>query len=235
MPTAITLPSCLMDCYKVIYPELDFSRVGFYSGLPSAISLSGPDGFTMASGAASPDIRVYIKDYKPCGEDTFLDIAHELVHVIQIQGMLGGGRIPGSWAAYYMSQYLGCARSWSTCNNALEKEAYDFANGDVAHGDCGTDGKVRDFVDMVRSAASLQLHQRALAGRQPNRRTDLCRGAAGRQSRQDRERRRADLVLPAQLAPIPDRRRLLDFRVQQPRWRDRRGAWARSSAGFSEA
>jgi hypothetical protein len=149
MPTAITLPSCLMDCYKVIYPDLDFSRVGFYSGLPSVISLSGPDGFTMASGAASPDIRVYIKNYKPCGEDTFLDIAHELVHVIQIQGMLGGGRIPGSWAAYYTSQFLGCAGRGSTCNNALEKEAYDFANGDVAHGDCGPDGKVRDFVDMA--------------------------------------------------------------------------------------
>ena len=148
MPTAVTLPSCLMDSYKVLYPDLDFSRVGFYSGLPSAISLAGPDGFTMASGVASPDIRVYIKDYKPCGEETFLDIAHELVHVIQIQGMLGGGRIPGSWTAYYISQNLGCARGWSTCNNALEKEAYDFANGLVS-GNCGAVGKIRDFVDTV--------------------------------------------------------------------------------------
>jgi len=27
MPTIITLPACLMDCYKVMYPNLDFSRV----------------------------------------------------------------------------------------------------------------------------------------------------------------------------------------------------------------
>jgi hypothetical protein len=139
MPTAVTLPSCLMDCYKVLYPNLDFSRVGFYWGLPFGIST--PDGFTMASGAASPDIRVYIKDYKPCMRETFLTIAHELVHVVQIQGILGRGRIPGSWTAYYMSHYLGCAGRGSMCDNELEKEAYDFANGG-----CGTDGKIRDYV-----------------------------------------------------------------------------------------
>ncbi len=145
MPTAVSLPSCQMDAYKALYPELDFSRVGFYSGLPSVISLAGPDGFTMASGAASPDIRVYIKDYEPCGQDTFLNIAHELVHVIQIQGMLGGGHIPGSWTAYYTSQTLNCTRGWSTCSNRLEKEAYDFANG-LPSANCGAEGKVRDFV-----------------------------------------------------------------------------------------
>ena len=39
MPTAISLPSCLMDCYKALYPQLDFSRVAFYSGLPSIASI----------------------------------------------------------------------------------------------------------------------------------------------------------------------------------------------------
>jgi hypothetical protein len=151
MPTAISLPSCLMDCYKVLYPKLDFSRVAFYSGLPSFVSLGGPDGFTMASGAASPDIRMYIKDYEPCGKDplgkeTFLLIAHELVHVVQIQGMLGGGRIPGSWMAYYTSQIFNCTRGWGTCSNLLEEEAYAFANGTVAQW-CGAVGQVRGFVD----------------------------------------------------------------------------------------
>jgi len=145
VPTVVTLPACLMDCYKVLYPNLDFSRVAFYSGLPTAVSLSAPDGFTMASGAAIPDIRVYIKDYKPCIEETFLTIAHELVHVVQIQGMLGGGRIPGSWTAYYTSHFLNCAGRWSTCGNELEKEAYDFANG-VVNDNCGTVGKIRDYV-----------------------------------------------------------------------------------------
>jgi hypothetical protein len=155
MPTAVSLPSCLMDCYKALYPKLDFSRVAFYSGLPTVLSLADPDGFTMASGAASPDIRVYIKDYEPCGKDgkaeeTFLTIAHELVHVIQIQGMLGGGRIPGSWTAYYTSQTLNCSRGWGTCSNALENEAYDFANGTVS-AYCGAVGKVRDFVETTVS------------------------------------------------------------------------------------
>ena len=151
MPTVVTLPACLMDCYKVLYPNLDFSRVAFYSGLPAALALSAPAGFTMASGAAIPDIRVYIQDYKPCDEETFLTIAHELVHVIQIQGMHGGGWIPGSWTAYYTSHFL-CGKFWSTCANELEKEAYDFANGG-AQANCGTDGKLRDYVDMTLSDA----------------------------------------------------------------------------------
>jgi hypothetical protein len=161
MPTAISLPSCLMDCYKILYPKLDFSRVAFYSGLPSFVSLGGPDGFTMASGAASPDIRVYIKDYEPCGkvrkhgeaEETFLTIAHELVHVVQIQGMLGGGRIPGSWTAYYASQTFNCSRGWGTCSNRLEDEAYAFANGTTTAdgpGYCGADGQVRGYVEATQ-------------------------------------------------------------------------------------
>jgi hypothetical protein len=162
MPTAVSLPPCLMDCYKALYPKLDFSRVAFYSGLPTVLSLADPDGFTMASGAASPDIRVYIKDYEPCGKaplarETFLTIAHELVHVIQIQGMLGGGRIPGSWTAYYISQTLNCSRGWGTCSNALEKEAYDFANGLVsvngASANCGAIGQVRNFVETTVSGS----------------------------------------------------------------------------------
>src|SRR3984885_7752676 len=102
MPTAISFPSCLMDCYKVLYPKLDFSRVAFYSGLPSFVSLGGPDGFTRSAGAASPDIRMYIKDQAPRGkegapEKPLLPIAAEPVPVVQLQGMLGGGRLPGSW------------------------------------------------------------------------------------------------------------------------------------------
>ena len=146
MPTAITLPSCLMDCYAVLFPKLDFSRVAFFAGMPFGVS--GPtDGFTMASGGPSPDIHVYVDPYEPCNPHTFLVIAHELVHVVQIQGMAGGGHIPGSWAAYYTSQALGCAGR-SKCDNPLEKEAYDYANG----GGCGTNGKVKSFIDAQLSS-----------------------------------------------------------------------------------
>ena len=68
-----------------------------------------------------------------------------LVHAVQIQGMLGGGRIPGSWTAYYILHFLGC---WtirgSECVNELEKEAYIYANG----GNC-VPGKLRHYVDTM--------------------------------------------------------------------------------------
>ena len=88
MPTPIALPSCLMDCCKVLFPKLDFSRIAFYIGLPPGAS--GANGFTMASGGPSPDIRIYLKTYEPCEKETFLVIVHELVHAVQIQGMTGG-------------------------------------------------------------------------------------------------------------------------------------------------
>ena len=139
-------------------------------GSASFVSLGAPDGFTMASGAASPDIRMYIKDYEPCGKDprkeTFLLIAHELVHVVQIQGMLGGGRIPGSWMAYYTSQLFNCTRGRGTCANLLEEEAYAFANG-TSPG-CGTVGQVRGFVDERSPPRSLATAARS-RGRSPTR------------------------------------------------------------------
>ena len=58
MPTLISLPSCLMDCCKVLFPKLDFSRIVFYLGLPPGASAA--DGFTMSSGGPSPDIRIYL-------------------------------------------------------------------------------------------------------------------------------------------------------------------------------
>src|SRR5215813_8829187 len=93
MPTPIMLPSCLMDCYAVLFPTIDFSRVAFFTGLP-AVSHPVWGGCTIASVGPSPDIHVYIKTYDPCTRITFVQLAHELVHVLQIQGMTGGGHIP---------------------------------------------------------------------------------------------------------------------------------------------
>jgi hypothetical protein len=130
-----------MDCYAVLFPNTDFSRVAFFSGMP--FGWGSASGFTMASGGPSPDIHVYVNNYDPCTLDTFLTIAHELVHVLQIQGMTGGGHIPGSWATYYMSHTIGCLwRGW-LCDNELEKEAYNYADGG-----CDTAGKVATFVQV---------------------------------------------------------------------------------------
>jgi hypothetical protein len=129
-----------MECYKVLFPKLDFSRIEFFEGLPTGAS--DANGFTMSSGGPSPDIRIYLRTYDPCGYQTVLVIAHELVHAVQIQGMFGGGHIPGSWATYYTSHWLGCVGRGAHCDNALEREAYDFANGG-----CAGNGRVRTFID----------------------------------------------------------------------------------------
>ncbi len=200
MPTAISLPSCLMDCYKVLYPKLDFSRVAFYSGLPSFVSLGEPDGFTMASGAASPDIRMYIKDYEPCGKDplgkeTFLLIAHELVHVVQIF------RACSAAAA-------SLARGWRTT-----RRRFSIARGDggraptcwrkrptpspTARSPSGAAPSARCAASWTQRSphAPLRLQQGAVAGRQLHRWEDLRPSAARRRSLQDHERRRTELVL----------------------------------------
>jgi hypothetical protein len=145
MPTSIALPSCLMDCCKVLFPNLDFSRITFYEGLP--LGAGDANGFTMSAGGPGPDINIYLKEYEPCSKKTFLVIAHELVHAVQIQGMTGGGHIPGSWATYYMSHYLGCGGRGADCDNDLEKEAYDFSNGG-----CSGNGKLRTFIDGLGGA-----------------------------------------------------------------------------------
>ena len=147
MSDEIKLPDCMMDCYRALFPKLDFSRVAFFVGLPWPISSAGKGGFTMAPGGIpSPDIHVYVPSFDACDTETFVTIAHELVHVVQIQGMTGGGRIPGSWTAYYMSYYLGCCFCHGAgCSNALEKEAYDYANGcDPNKGELG---KLRTFLE----------------------------------------------------------------------------------------
>ena len=52
MSTPIALPACLMDCYVVLFPKLDFSRIMFYLGLP--LGASAADDFTISSGGPSP-------------------------------------------------------------------------------------------------------------------------------------------------------------------------------------
>jgi len=45
-----------MDCCKVLFPNLDFSRITFYEGLPP--SAADANGFTMSSGGPGPDINI---------------------------------------------------------------------------------------------------------------------------------------------------------------------------------
>jgi hypothetical protein len=134
-----------MDSCTLIFPTLDFSRIGFYLGIPRGVS--GASGFTMSSGGPGRDIRIYLKSFDPCSRETFLLVAHELVHALQIQGMVGGGRIPGSWVTYYTTHAIGRGGG---VTNALEHEAYTFTNGARGAGS----GELRKYVNtQLRGAA----------------------------------------------------------------------------------
>jgi hypothetical protein len=124
VPSPIVLPPCLIDSCRLIFPTLDFSRIGFYLGIPRGVP--GASGFTMSSGGPGRDIRIYLQSFDPCSPETFLLVAHELVHALQIQGLVGRGRIPGSWVTYYTTHAIGRGGGVS---NALEHEAYTFTNG----------------------------------------------------------------------------------------------------------
>ena len=141
VPTRIELPPCLLDSRRAVFPTLDFSRVVFYLGIPRGVA--GASGFTMCSGGPGADIRIYLKTYDPCSTATFVLVAHELVHALQIQGMVGGGRIPGSWVTYYLSHALRGGGRGGGRTNDLELEAYDFTNGRSS----GGRGELRAFVD----------------------------------------------------------------------------------------
>ena len=235
MPTAVTLPACLMDCYKVLYPNLDFSRVGFYSGLPSVSAFRVPDGFTMASGAASP-----------------------------ISGCTSRTTSPAVRTPSWTSRTSSCTSSRSrACSAAAASRApgprttrrtssvaRDVVDVRQRAGERGLRLRQRRRrpwrLRPRRQGPRLRGH--ALSARFPATAASEpwpianpigaqtyaeALQAAG--SRQDREQRRADLVLPAQLAPSPDRRRLLDLRVQQPGGAIGAGGGHGRSAGFSEA
>jgi hypothetical protein len=132
------LPPYLIDSCRLIFPTLDFSRIGFYLGIPRGVS--GASGFTMSSGGPGSDIRIYLKSFDPYSQETFLLVAHELVHAVQIQGMVGGGRIPGSWVTYYITHAIGRGGG---VTNALENEAYSFTNGARGAGS----GELRKYVN----------------------------------------------------------------------------------------
>ena len=39
MPAPVTLPGCLMEAYKLIFPNLKWDTISFYKGLPFPLNL----------------------------------------------------------------------------------------------------------------------------------------------------------------------------------------------------
>ncbi len=122
MPTQIFLPKCLMDAYRHLFPNLDFSRVKFNVGIPLYTGVQ--TGQTLTSGWS--DINVYIREYNPCSLDTFYTFAHELVHAQQAQDGDFGGKA-NTWIFFYLKSAFTSFSSEGD-HNPLEKEAYDFEN-----------------------------------------------------------------------------------------------------------
>jgi hypothetical protein len=132
MPTRIYPPACLLEVFDdYLYPTIDFSRVAFFTGMPPVLGWGPQQGLTMPAGGFSSQINVYLREsaYNPCDLRTFLLIAHELVHVLQIQQSFLGGRIPGWPVGNYVGCWLGWLGNGADCDNSLEREAYEWANG----------------------------------------------------------------------------------------------------------
>jgi hypothetical protein len=136
MPSEFRLPDCLMIAYKRIFPTINFSNVHFFEGLPWYVPGSR-DGFTLPDALSTSDVNVYIQHghYNPCSshpadaEETFLLIAHELVHALQIQDSFAGGL--GLFHPF-VSGYISCTLATGSFSgertNPFEDEAYSYAN-----------------------------------------------------------------------------------------------------------
>src|SRR5258708_6884350 len=82
--TEITLPGAWMQAYRLLFPTIDFLHVHFYLGIPPPLA-GGEGGNTAESWNGQ---NVYLAATPNLCDPTFGDfllLAHELVHVLQIQ------------------------------------------------------------------------------------------------------------------------------------------------------
>src|SRR5258708_4346219 len=122
--TEITLPGAWMQAYRLLFPTIDFLHVHFYLGIPPPLA-GGEGGNTAESWNGQ---NVYLAATPNLCDPTFGDfllLAHELVHVLQIQK---GVRL--SWPTRYVACFIASGLSTSV-NNCFEVEAYSYANGTV--------------------------------------------------------------------------------------------------------
>lgn len=146
MPSVIRLPPSLMSTYQNLFPTLDFSIIHFCLGLPWFVP-KGKGGFTLPDALSVSAVTIYLRPdcYDPNSTETFLLIAHELVHAQQIQDMAYGVGLVHPFVA----SYLGCALAngdfSGSPRNPYEAEAYAYANGPHA--------TLRRFPGTVKRAA----------------------------------------------------------------------------------
>jgi hypothetical protein len=146
MPSAIRLPASLLSAYQNLFPTLNFGNIHFYLGLPWFVP-KGKGGFTLPDALSASEVTIYLRPdcYDSNSAETFLLIAHELVHAQQIQDMAFGVGL----AHPFVASYLGCALAngdfSGSRRNLYEAEAYAYANGPHA--------TLRQFPGTVKGAA----------------------------------------------------------------------------------
>src|SRR5215470_18064057 len=114
-----------MRAYACIFPTIQFEFVRFFLGLPFPQNLGTESAFTEQVGDQQQRVHIRESAYDPCSEPTFLTIAHELVHVLQIQSLPSAPGLAG-----FQSTTCFIASGFSSeAGNCLEEEAYRFANG----------------------------------------------------------------------------------------------------------
>jgi hypothetical protein len=145
MPTPLTLPDCLMRTYEWLYPTIDFTLVKFYVGLPAVPD--SPGAITVPDAVSARGVGVYLNGAPDfCSEETFLLIAHELVHVLQMQQQ-GGGL--GLFRPFTVGYYTCATISGGSAgrDNPYEREAYDYANGPPPGAPAAPKGRLRQCID----------------------------------------------------------------------------------------
>lgn len=130
-PSQITLPDAWMRAFKLLFAApgspttaIDFTEVHFYLGIPPPLA-AGEGGNTAETWNGQSVYMASLEQSDYCDPDfvTFLLVAHELVHVLQIQK---GPRM--SWTTRYVMCWF--ASGFSTDpRNCFEREAYSYANG----------------------------------------------------------------------------------------------------------
>src|SRR6266566_1585980 len=125
MPNQIFLPDCLTHAYHKMFPNLDFSRVSFFEGIPFPFN-TGQAAITLTSGRH--DINIYLQNgtYDPCSQTTFVTLAHELVHAMQIEKELPDLPFSNIWIARYVACTITGFSTTDSGGNALENEAYAY-------------------------------------------------------------------------------------------------------------
>lgn len=117
----ITPPQCLLDACRRIFPKLDFGAIGFVLGMPPLHSGAGLEGLTLPNVVrGGVTIHLVPEEYSPAGKDSFVCIAHELVHAYQVQ-RLGGRTFKVRYAEGIVASGFGRGRP-----HPLEEPAYAY-------------------------------------------------------------------------------------------------------------